>query len=453
MKSTYLTYKNIVALLALIALVPPSAHALIEKKVSVSSNDSSAGYLNGKLVAGTGITFTENSDGSTETLTITNGLGTADGAAEYIYIEGATADNFETILGSADPTADRTFLFPNASLAAGDVLVGLSANTLTYLPLATTQILIGDGSGAPTAASLSGDATMDNAGAVTIANNAVDGTDIALGSDTAGDLMYYNGTDWARLAKGVAGQYLKTDTTPAWDTPAGAGDMLEAIYDTAGDGTVDDAANVTCAGCVADAELASTFLKVEADATVDTSAEIQAIIGANIYQADDVDLDTVSAGITGIVKGAGNGNGYSAASAGTDYEVPVTAGRSLTRSTNDILADAELYTKTICYRLPASPVATDDDKSIWMNDTANAFTVTKLWAESDQTVTMMLQVDDGSPADMDTVDLAPAAGVATDTTLDGDTTIAAGDRVDLDVASVASTPTWATICFTGTWDD
>jgi len=40
--------------------------------VKVSSNDTTAGYLNGKLVAGTGISFTENSDGSNETLTITN---------------------------------------------------------------------------------------------------------------------------------------------------------------------------------------------------------------------------------------------------------------------------------------------------------------------------------------------------------------------------------------------
>ncbi len=39
-------------------------------KVLVSSNDSTAGYLNGKLVAGTAISFTENNDGSNETLTI-----------------------------------------------------------------------------------------------------------------------------------------------------------------------------------------------------------------------------------------------------------------------------------------------------------------------------------------------------------------------------------------------
>ena len=39
-------------------------------KVSVSANDTTAGYLNGKLVAGSLITLTENNDGGDETLTI-----------------------------------------------------------------------------------------------------------------------------------------------------------------------------------------------------------------------------------------------------------------------------------------------------------------------------------------------------------------------------------------------
>ena len=37
----------------------------------MSANDSTAGYLNGKLVGGTGVTLTENNDGSNESLTIT----------------------------------------------------------------------------------------------------------------------------------------------------------------------------------------------------------------------------------------------------------------------------------------------------------------------------------------------------------------------------------------------
>jgi hypothetical protein len=80
-------------------------------------------------------------------------------------------------------------------------------------------------------------------------------------------------------------------------------------------------------------------------------------------------------------------------------------------------------------------------------------TLTEIWAESDQTVTFMLQVDDGTPADVDSADLAPAAGEAEDTSLDGDTTLAVDEELDLAVTSVSGTPTWVSICFTMTVND
>lgn len=151
-------------------------------KDKVSANDSTAGYLNQKIIAGTGISKTENNDGGNETLTITGTAGTADGAPECLYVEGATANDFETILCSTDPTADRTINFPNASIAASDILTGSAANTFVYTNLGDGNILIGDGSGAPTAASLSGDITMTNAGVTTIGADKV-----ALGTDTTGN--------------------------------------------------------------------------------------------------------------------------------------------------------------------------------------------------------------------------------------------------------------------------
>ena len=48
--------------------------------VKVSSNDTTAGYLNGKLVAGTGISFTEGNNGGNEILTIANTGATLDDA-------------------------------------------------------------------------------------------------------------------------------------------------------------------------------------------------------------------------------------------------------------------------------------------------------------------------------------------------------------------------------------
>jgi hypothetical protein len=54
-----------------------------------------------------------------------------------------------------------------------------------------------------------------------IADNSVNGAKIALGSDAQGDVMYYNGTDWARLSAGTSGQFLQTQgggANPAWAT-------------------------------------------------------------------------------------------------------------------------------------------------------------------------------------------------------------------------------------------
>ena len=113
-------------LLVICCCLCTNANAEIPKKVKVSSNDSTAGYLNGKLVAGSGITFTENSDGGNETLTIEANAGSGDitavgditsGAAftatagndgTTLYFEGATSNGNEVALTSADPGADVT---------------------------------------------------------------------------------------------------------------------------------------------------------------------------------------------------------------------------------------------------------------------------------------------------------------------------------------------------------
>ena len=63
--------------------------------------------------------------------------------------------------------------------------------------------------------------TVSNA---SIAVNSVDGTKIALGSDAEGDVLYYNGTDYTKLAIGTAGQSIVTNssaTAPEWTTLEG----------------------------------------------------------------------------------------------------------------------------------------------------------------------------------------------------------------------------------------
>jgi hypothetical protein len=64
--------------------------------------------------------------------------------------------------------------------------------------------------------------------------------DLALPSQAAGDVIYFDGSNWVRLAKD-SGKYLKSgDSSVSWDTPAGSGDMEKATYDTDTNDIVDD---------------------------------------------------------------------------------------------------------------------------------------------------------------------------------------------------------------------
>ena len=61
----------------------------------------------------------------------------------------------------------------------------------------------------------------------TPSDNSVTGAKIAMGSYARGDILYYNGTDYARLAKGSNGQVLKMGVNdPAWGADAGGGPSL-----------------------------------------------------------------------------------------------------------------------------------------------------------------------------------------------------------------------------------
>lgn len=91
--------------------------------------------------------------------------------------------------------------------------------------------------------------TIDSSAVTTskIAANAVDGTKIALGSDAQGDIMYYNGTDYARLAAGSSGLFLKTlgaSANPLW---AAAGSGIKGLQYFTSSGTYTPTSGATTA--------------------------------------------------------------------------------------------------------------------------------------------------------------------------------------------------------------
>jgi hypothetical protein len=66
-------------------------------------------------------------------------------------------------------------------------------------------------------------------------DNSVSGSKIAMGSDAQGDTLYYNGTDYARLAKGTAGQALVMNsgaTAPEWGSAGGPSLGTDAVIRT-----------------------------------------------------------------------------------------------------------------------------------------------------------------------------------------------------------------------------
>ena len=117
--------------------------------------------------------------------------------------------------------ASSTAAFAGGVTIAGDLTI--SGDDLTMGTNTSGAALIGDGTNFNPVV-ISGDISIATNGAASIATNSVDGTHIALGSDAQGDIMYYDGTNWARLGYGTSGYFLKTQGTganPAWAATTG----------------------------------------------------------------------------------------------------------------------------------------------------------------------------------------------------------------------------------------
>ena len=127
----------------------------------------------------------------------------------------------------------------------------------------------------------------------------------------------------------------------------------------------------------------------------------------------------------------------------------LTAGRSLTLTGDDVAADAELYTDSKTLYV-TSPTNSDIFRSIWYAPVAS--TITSISCESDQTVVFDLYVDDGSPAAVNGSNIT-CTTFATDSTLAGDATMAAGDRLDAQITTVSGTPGFVSIIWSFIKDD
>ncbi len=183
------------------------------------------------------------------------------------------------------------------------------------------------------------------------------------------------------------------------------------------------------------------------------------IADANVNNNITIDLSATATALA--ANGANCGAGYyplgvdasgavESCTADIDTDTTYTAGRSLTLTTTTFGADSELYHHEKCLYIE-DPLDADDLLSIF--HFRKAATITGIWCESDQTVNMDLQLDDGTPADVHGTDLVCATTPAETASPAGDTGAGAGERLDLAITSVSGTPTWVSICFDFTYDD
>jgi hypothetical protein len=117
--------------------------------------------------------------------------------------------------------------------AAATIAQATTGNAATATALATARNIAFSGGDVTGTGSFDG--TANTAIDLTLADNAVTGAKIALGSDAAGDTMYYNGTDYVRLAKGTASQVLKMNsgaTAPEWAADTNTGDVNQNAWST-----------------------------------------------------------------------------------------------------------------------------------------------------------------------------------------------------------------------------
>lgn len=100
-----------------------------DEKAKVSADDTTSGYLEDKLVAGTGITLTVNNPAGNETITI-------DASTGGIYNERFTTDGLtDTYTLSQTPVADSTAVYLNGVRMALDIDYTVSGNDIVFVSI------------------------------------------------------------------------------------------------------------------------------------------------------------------------------------------------------------------------------------------------------------------------------------------------------------------------------
>ena len=139
-----------------------------------------------------------------------------------------------------------------------------------------------------------------------IVGNAVTGAKIAMGSDAQGDVLFYGGTDYERLAAGTSGQFLKTQgagADPIWGTVSTDPTMGGDISGTASNAQI--AANAVTSNEIANNAVTGAKISFIDDSVAVTDGHVLVADGTDYNNvAVSGDISITNAGVTAIAAGA-----------------------------------------------------------------------------------------------------------------------------------------------------
>ncbi len=165
----------------------------------------------------------------------------AKGTAGQVLTMGENEPAWATLsLGNDDIASDADIAVSKLALATGSIIIGASSVGSALDAKGDGKIIVGNGSTAASVA-VSGDVSLSNDGSTEV-------SDLTIASEAEGDILYFDGTNWTRLAAGDSGKYLKTQgvgSVPIWDTPnVGIANKLASSFTLEG-GTYDPATTIT----------------------------------------------------------------------------------------------------------------------------------------------------------------------------------------------------------------
>ena len=164
-----------------------------------------------------GITQLDLQDGTANQAIVTDGqgvlrfatVGAGGSVGSSVYVEDIRTGDGSTVtftLSTAAPYEESILVFVDGVAQPTSSFTLPSTTSLTFSPA--------PGNGAAIRICHLGIASS-------IANNSITGAHLAMGGDTTGDVLFYNGTDYQRLTIGTAGQHLATNSAtnaPEWVT-------------------------------------------------------------------------------------------------------------------------------------------------------------------------------------------------------------------------------------------